>query len=89
MACLLELMQYIFPQTSDASLVLDNLDTAQIITLHWGNTVAWAWEKWDDPRVIGFDAIMSMVNASVPVRFVLLILRSQQIGYATSTSQCS
>ncbi|OCB86137.1 hypothetical protein A7U60_g6726 [Sanghuangporus baumii] len=60
LACSLELMQYIFPPSSGQSQnprALDNLDGAQTILLHWGNTVPWAWEKWDDPRVIGFDTV--------------------------------
>ncbi|KAL5518764.1 hypothetical protein ACEPAH_447 [Sanghuangporus vaninii] len=65
LACSLELLQYIFPPSSEHSQnpwALDNLDDAQTILLHWGNTVPWAWEKWDDPRVIGFDTVVSMTK---------------------------
>ncbi|KAL5534448.1 hypothetical protein ACEPAG_910 [Sanghuangporus baumii] len=65
LACSLELMQYIFPPSSERSQepqALDNLDDAQTILLHWGNTIPWAWEKWDDPRIIGFDTVVSMTK---------------------------
>ncbi|KAL5495474.1 hypothetical protein ACEPAI_937 [Sanghuangporus weigelae] len=65
LACSLELMQYIFPPSSEQleePRALDNLDDAQTILLHWGNTVPWAWEKWDDPRIIGFDTVVLMTK---------------------------
>ncbi|KAI5122561.1 hypothetical protein M0805_004780 [Coniferiporia weirii] len=57
MASLLELMHLIlFPVGSADAFIFEGLDDPQNILLQWGCTVPWAWAKWDDPRVLQFEA---------------------------------
>ncbi|KLO20568.1 hypothetical protein SCHPADRAFT_897840 [Schizopora paradoxa] len=61
---LLSMLKCIFanvsPLDSGVSLYIESPDTAQLIVLHWGNCVPFAWSKWGDARILDFDLITNL-----------------------------
>ena len=67
LSILLSMLKCIFANEhsldSGASLYIKSPDTAQMIVLHWGNCIPFAWSKWEDARVLDFDLITNLVSA--------------------------
>ncbi|EJD04176.1 uncharacterized protein FOMMEDRAFT_167416 [Fomitiporia mediterranea MF3/22] len=64
-ASLLELVNFVLlPSSQQRSdfFIIAELDIAQAILLQWGNAIPWAWQKWDDPRTINFDAAVRLTG---------------------------
>lgn len=45
----------------------ENLDSAQILLLQWGNTMSWCWETWNDCRVANTECITQLVGCVSPL----------------------
>ena len=39
-----------------------DISAPQVILLKWGSFVPWAWEIWDDERILGFGVIEELVS---------------------------
>lgn len=69
-ASLLELMHFVLlPSQNSCSrtLTLEEMDDSHAILLLWGNTIPWAWDIWDDPRVLDFDTVITLVRTQSKV----------------------
>lgn len=59
------------PKTTAFSLSITipytHLDGAQTILLHWGETVRWCWETWDDPRIANSETVVFLVRRNTKI----------------------